>query len=425
MELSKLPFTLKPQNTVSDLSIAPYFPFARVVPVDQTLTELAAQVEAVITLAPMEGAQPFCSVCGEDGGRLHMYGTRRVRDLNLAHARVNLVVPNRKLRCATCRTIRTEGHSFLDPYRRHTLRFERAVAGLCRHMSIKQVADHFGLSWHAVKEIDKRRLEWEVGTPCYDGLRLLAVDEVAVHKGHTYLTTVLDLETGRIVWVGKGRSEATLASFFEELTPEQRQSIEAVASDMASGFRNAVEKACPHAAQVYDLFHVVAKYSREVVDVVRNQEANKQKDEAGRKLIKGSRYLLLKNESKLHEPQRQALKELLAVNETLNTVYILKDQLREIWRCSDPAVATKALDDWCSLAEQSGITPLATFGRNLRRHEKGIVNHCRYPLHTGRLEGINNKIKVIKRTAYGFRDDAYFILKIKGAFPGTLQQNPR
>lgn len=424
MELSKLPFTLKPQNTVSDLSIAPYFPFARVVPVDQAVVELATHVEAVITLAPLEGALPFCSVCGENGGRLHMYGTRRVRDLNLAHARVDLVVPNRKLRCANCRTIRTEGHSFLGSYRRYTLRFERAVADLCRHLPIKQVAEHFGLSWHAVKEIDKRRLEREVGTPCYDGLRLLAVDEVAIHKGHTYLTTVLDLETGRIVWVGKGRTEATLTSFFEELTPEQRASIEAVATDMAAGFRNAVEKACPHAALVYDLFHVVAKYSREVVDVVRTEEAKKQ-DEAGRKLIKGSRYLLLKNAANLRESQQQALRELLAANEALNTVYVLKDQLKQIWSCSDPAVAKTALDHWCAMAEQSGITPLATFARNLRRHEKGIVNHCLYPIHTGRLEGINNKIKVIKRQAYGFRDDAYFILKIKGAFQGSLQLNLR
>lgn len=424
MELSKLPFTLKPQNTVSDLSIAPYFPFARVVPVDQAVTEFATHVEAVITLAPMGGAQPFCSVCGENGGRLHMYGTRRVRDLNLAHVRVDLVVPNRKLRCATCRTIRTEGHSFLDTYRRYTLRFERAVAGLCRHMSIKQVADHFGLSWHAVKEIDKRRLEREVGTPCYDGLRLLAVDEVAVHKGHTYLTTVLDLETGRIVWVGKGRSEATLAGFFAELTPKQRKSIEAVASDMAAGFRNAVEKACPRAAQVYDLFHVVAKYSREVVDVVRLEEAKKQ-DEAGRKLIKGSRYLLLKNAPELLASQQKELRELLAANKALSTVYILKDQLKRIWDYKRPAWARKALDQWCALAQESGIAALATFAKNLCRHERGIVNHSRYPLHTGRLEGINNKIKVIKRQAYGFRDDAYFILKIKGAFPGTLQPNPR
>ena len=424
MELSTLPFTLNPKNTVSALSIAPYFPFARVVPVDQEVFELETYAQSVITLEPLAGAWPFCSVCGEDGGRMHMYGTRRVRDLNLAHARVELVVPNRKLRCANCRTIRTEGHSFLAPYRRHTLRFERAVADLCRHLPIKQVAEHFGLTWHAVKEIDKRRLEREVGTPCYDGLRLIGVDEIAVHKGHTYLTTVLDLETGRIVWVGKGRTEATLAGFFEELTPEQRNGIEAVASDMAAGFRNAVEKACPQAAQVYDFFHVVAKYSREVVDVVRTEEAKKQ-DEAGRKLIKGSRYLLLKNAPNLLGPQRQALRALLAANKNLNTVYVLKDQLKRIWEYKHPAWARKALDQWCALAHASGIPALSTFARSLCRHEKGIVNHCRYPIHTGRLEGINNKIKVIKRQAYGFRDDAYFILKIKGPFQGTLQPNPR
>lgn len=424
MELSKLPFTLKPQNTVSDLSITPYFPFARVAPVDQQVIEQESRVHSIITLAPREGAWPLCSVCGEAGGRLHMHGTRRVRDLNLAHARVELVVPNRKLRCATCRTIRTEGHSFLGLYRRYTQRFERAVADLCRHLPIKQVAEHFDLDWHAVKEIDKRRLEREVGTACYDGLRLLAVDEVAVHKGHTYLTTVLDLETGRIVWVGRGNTESTLAGFFEELTPEQRESIEAVAADMAAGFRAAVEKACPQAALVYDFFHVVAKYGREVVDVVRLAEAKKQ-GKSGRKLIKGSRYLLLKNAPNLLGSQRKALKELLAANQTLNTVYVLKDQLKRIWAYKHPAWARKALDQWCALAQASGIPALATFARKLCRHEKGIVNHCRYPIHTGRLEGMNNKIKVIKRQAYGFRDDAYFILKIKGAFPGSLQLDPR
>ena len=351
---------------MSALSITPFFPFARVVPVDLEMVESVTRVQSVITLAPEEGALPVCSVCGQEGGRMHMYGTRRVRDLSLAHARVELVVPSRKLRCAGCQTIRTEGHDFLAPYRRYTLRFEQYVADLCRHMPVKQVADHVSLDWHAVKEIDKRRLQREVGTPSYDGLRRLAVDEVAVHKGHTYLTTVLDLETGRIVWVGKGRSEATLASFFAELTPEQRKSIEAVASDMAAGFRNAVEKACPHAAQVYDLFHVVAKYGREVVDVVRLEEAKKQ-DEAGRKLIKGSRYLLLKNAPNLIGSQRKTLRELLKANESLNTVYVLKDQLKRIWDYKRPAWARKALDQWCALAQESGITALAGFARNLLR----------------------------------------------------------
>jgi transposase len=280
---------------VSALSLTPFSPFARVVPVDQQVAAVSeTDAQSVITSAPDEEALPICSVCGQEGGRMHMYGTRRVRVLNLAHARVDLVVPNRKLRCGGCQTIRTEGHDFLARYHRHTLRFEQYVADLCRHAHQAGGADHVNLSWHAVKAIDKRRLQREVGTPCYDDLRLLAVDEVAVHKGHTYLTTVLDLQTGRIVWVGKGRTEATLTSFFEELTPEQRSSIEAVATDMAAGFRNAVEKTCPQAALVYDLFHVVAKYSPEVVDVVRLAEAKKQ-DEAGRKLIQGSSYLLLKN----------------------------------------------------------------------------------------------------------------------------------
>jgi transposase len=193
---------------------------------------------------------------------------------------------------------------------------------------------------------------------------------------------------------------------------------------MSAAFRNAVERACPHAALVHDFFHVVAKYGGEVIDRVRTAEAKKQ-DEAGRKLIKGSRYLLLKNAPNLRRPQKKALRELLAANENLNTVYVLKDQLKRIWGYRHPAWARKALDQWCALALASGIPALATFARNLRRHEKGIVNHCRYLIHTGRLEGINNKIKVIKRQAYGFRDDNYFILKIKGAFPGTLQPNPR
>lgn len=238
------------------------------------------------------------------------------------------------------------------------------------------------------------------------------------------MTTVLDLETGRMVWIGKDRTKATLSRFFQELTAEQRASIEAVATDMAAGFREAVAEACPHAVLVYDLFHAVAKFSREVIDRVRVDESKKQ-DEAGRQMIKGSRYLLLKNDSNLLADQRERLNTLLAANENLNTVYVLKDQLKHIWAEQLPELAERALNQWCELAEASGLKPLKTFAKNLRLHAAGIISHCLYPLHTCRLEGMNNKIKVIKRMAYGFRDDAYFILKIKGAFPGILHPNPR
>jgi transposase len=346
-----------------------------------------------------------------------------VRDLGLAHARVDLIVPQRKVRCDTC-GVRVEALSFAEPYRRFTKRFERAVAQLCRKLSIRDVAEHYGLSWHTVKEIDRRRLVSEVGTPCYDGLRLLAVDEIAVRKGHHYLTLVLDLETGRVVWIGEGRSEETLASFFAELAPEQRAAIEAVATDMAPGYGRAIAQWCPQAELVYDLFHVAAKYSREVVDIVRREEA-KQYAGPDRKFIKGSRYLLLRNRADLEPDQRQRLDELLEANEKLNTVYVLKDQLKEIWSYRRVGWARRALERWCDLAWESGIEPLARFARNLLRHAQGILNHCHYPLHTGRLEGVNNKIKVMKRIAYGYRDQIYFMLKIKDAFRGSLQPNLR
>ncbi len=424
MKMSKSHSCSGLEDAVSALSIAPYFPFPRVLPVRQEVSGgEAGSCQSVIWFESDSRHSPVCSGCGQRVRIVHSIAMRRVADLPLAHARVELIIPQRKLRCPRC-GVRTESLEFLSPYRRCTLRFERAVADLCRVLPVQHVAAHFGLGWHTVKEIDKRRLKREVGTACYDGLRLLAVDEIAVHKGHTYMTTVLDLETGRMVWLGKDRTKATLSRFFQELTFEQRSSIEAVATDMAVGYRDAVSEACPNAALVYDLFHAAAKFSREVIDRVRVDES-KERDEAGRQMIKGSRYLLLKNTENLTGDQRQRLEELLAANQNLNLVYVLKDQLKLIWTYRRPDLAERALNQWCALAEASGLRPLQTFAKNLLRHAGGIISHCRYPLNTGRLEGINNKIKVIKRMAYGFRDDAYFILKIKGAFPGNLHPNPR
>ena len=414
--MSEVRFTLSLEDAVSALSITPYFPFPRVIPVRQEVTTTDAGAgHAVIWFESDPRQRPICSGCGKLRTRIHSTRLRRVADLPFGQAQMELVIPQRKVRCPRC-GVRTERHDFLSPYRRATVRLERAVGELCRVLPVQHVAAHFGLEWHTVKEIDERRLEREVGTPCYDRLRLLAVDEIAVHKGHTYMTTVLDLETGRMVWLGHDRTKACLAGFFAELTPAQRTSIEAVATDMAAGYREAVTEACPHVALVYDLFHAVAKFSREVVDRVRVDESKK-RTEAGRQLIKGSRYLLLKNQENLVGDQSERLAALLAANRNLNTVYVLKDQLKHIWTYRRPAWARRALEQWCALAEASGLAPLKTFAKNLRRHEAGIVNHCRYPLHTGRLEEINNKIKVIKRMAYGFRDVRLFHLNAPRQHP--------
>jgi len=171
--------------------------------------------------------------------------------------------------------------------------------------------------------------------------------------------------------------------------------------------------------EVYDLFHVVAKYGREVIDRVRVDEAYRVRhDHAARKVIKGARWLLLRNRENVQKTEdRVRLQELLRANRRLATVYVLKDDLKHVWQYTYPGAATRFFNDWYHRAVRSRIQPLKVFAQKLKAKLRGILSHCRYPLHTSMLEGINNKIKVIKRMGYGYRDDGYFFLKVMAAFP--------
>jgi len=282
-------------------------------------------------------------------------------------------------------------------------------------MTVKEAAQHVGIDWKTVKNIDKLFLEQEYGQPNYDGLRILAVDEISIRKGHRYLTVVLDYLTGRVVWIGKQRKARTLSRFFNQLTSAQRKALEAIAMDMWDPYIKAVQKKVPHVKIVFDLFHVVAQFSK-VIDQVRNSEYRKasQQDKA---VFKGAKYLLLKNRSHIRRKKdRQQLKELLKLNEVINSVLILKEKLKHIWSYRSRTWANKALDEWCALARALNHRAVSKFAQTLERYRYGILNHCEYSIHTGKLEGVNNKIKVIKRKAYGFCDLRYFSLKIFQAF---------
>ena len=193
--------------------------------------------------------------------------------------------------------------------------------------------------------------------------------------------------------------------------------------DMHAPFEVEVRAQCPAAEIVYDLFHVVMKFGREVIDRVRIDEANRvRKDKVARKVVKGSKWLLLANRENLTEPShRVRLKELLEANQALMTVYLLKDDLKQLWGYSREGWARRAWNDWLARAMESGIAPLKAFARNLTKRIDGVLAQCRWKLNTSVLEGMNNKVKVLKRMAYGFRDDDYFFLKIKAAFPGKAR----
>lgn len=404
---------------MSGPSVAAYFPFTRMKMVHQNVHLDAEPATALITLEPDRRFRPVCRVC-QARGTVHSKGLRRiVRDLNLGSAQTLLQVEYRRLWCPLCQRAQVEHLDFLDPHKRVTRRMAKYIYTLCKVMTIQDVARHLDLDPKTAKAIDKHFLEEEFGETDTTDLRILAIDEIAIRKGHNYMTVVLDYLTGRVVWMGEGRSKETLDVFFAEMTKEQKAAIEAVAVDMWEPFTNRVEHYCPQAKIVFDLFHLVKAFG-EVIDGVRRDEVRNAKTTEDAKYIKGSRYLLLKNRGNLKAKQRVQLRELLAVNERLSAVYQLKDQLKLIYRYKRRGWAKKALDQWCEMAGEIDHPKMRRFIGRLQFFEEGILNHCDYPIGTSPLEGVNNKIKVIKRKAYGFHDSRYFALKVKQALPGRL-----
>lgn len=306
---------------------------------------------------------------------------------------------------------------FIDPYRRVTKRFARYILDLCQYMNIKEVAEHCAIDWKTVKEIHKRYLKDKYPHKVKGNPSILMIDEISLKKRHTYLSIIADWNTGEVIWVGKGRKYKTVKKFFDSLSKEQKNSIMAVSIDMWDPYIKAVKEQCPRACIVFDQFHVACAFNR-VIDEVRNIEYRKA-NKAGKEVIKGSKYLLLKNKVHVTAGEWPKLKELLKLNTSLTTTYILKDYLKKLWRYRYPKWATKAFYHWCSIAFESGVKPVIAFAKMLMRHVYGIINHCMYPIHTSRIEGINNKIKVIKRKAYGFHDIEYFSLIIKDSFANS------
>ena len=402
--------------TVDDIAWLGGWEGYRVSAVERTA---GARPEVVIFLSPAGHRAPICDGCGASVYGVHDSVVRRIRDLPILDARTWLDVPRRRVSCPRCGPS-LERLSWLDRYSRVTRRLAESVARLCQVLPIKHVAAFFGLGWDAVKAIDKRHLMDTLGAIDLSGVSILAMDEFAIHKGHRYATVIIDPTIKKVLWVGRGRGREDIRPFFELLGSAGRDRIKAVAMDMNGAYEAEVRAQCPDAEIVFDLFHVVAKFGREVVNRVRVDEANRLADDKpARKVVKSARWLLLRNRDNIKRQQDLIrLDELLAANHALMTVYVLKEDLKGLWKQRTKSAAKAAWESWFCRAIESAIKPLVTFARKLEAYLPGIIAHATWPLNTSLLEGFNNKIKVIKRMAYGFRDDEYFFLKIRAAFPG-------
>jgi transposase len=388
----------------------------RVVSTTTTDTDKVRRIE--IELVPKFREKLLCPSCGKQCTGVHDTSKRIVRDLPILDALTYLIVHRRRLFCPHCGPV-LESLPWLAKYARVTARLAESVAKLCCCLPIKHVAEFFALSWDQVKEIDKRSLQQRFGSVDLSDIEVIGMDEFALRKGHRYAIVIVEPHRKEVLYVAKGRSRESIRPFFQQLGEEGCKRLKAVVMDMNGAFEVEVKANCPQAAIVYDLFHVVAKYSREVLDRVRNSEADRLKvDKKVCKVIRTSRWLLLRNSRNVKGDDMLRLQELLEANQNLLTVYLLKEDLKQLWRFKCTEEAELFWEHWYRRAMESKIPQLILFATRLQVYLQGILNHCLWQLHTGILEGINNKIKVIKRMAYGFRDHDYFFLKIRAAFPG-------
>ena len=367
--------------------------------------------KVVFTVEPEQEALS-CTACGSPAVIRRGEIQREFHALPIGSRQVTLRARIPRLECYECNTVRQAAIGFAEPRRTYTKSFERYVLELSLSMTILDVAKHLNVSWDVVKDIQKRNLNKHFSKPKLKHLTQLAIDEIAVSKGHRYLTVVLDLESGAVVFVGDGKGADALLPFWKRLRASHAK-IQAVATDMSPAYIDAVTTYLPAAALVFDRFHVMKLYNEKLSQLRRDLQ-REATDGPMKKSIKGTRWLLVKNPENLDPTrnERQRLAEILKLNEPLALAYYLKEDLREVWEQVDEEAAQAHLMDWILRAEISGVAMLIKFAKTLRFHAQGILAWYDYPISTGPLEGTNNKIKTMKRQAYGFRDQEFFKLKI-------------
>jgi len=319
----------------------------------------------------------------------------------------------RRVRCKTC-GVKNEKRAFLSDNTKYTLRFAMQIGGLCRAMTIQDVSRLMRLDWHAVKDLDKIYMREQLRLAGPPAPRVIGVDEISIQKGHSYRIVVSDLEARRAIWFGgAGRTEADMDLFYAFLGKENAEKTRLAVMDMWKAFRNSTKKNAPQAAILFDKFHVV-KHLSDALDDIRRSEYKRVTGD-GRSFIKGQRYVLLSRRESLTDDKRKNLERLLQANARLNVAYLLREQFEQLWDYADAGDARAFFDAWRGQLRDQDLKPYEKFARMVEKHWDGIAAHCQ-PTHTiplGFVEGLNNKIRVIQRKAYGLRDEEYLALKIQ------------
>jgi len=356
--------------------------------------------------------QIHCSQCRSNRFIFRGKTLRRFRTIPIGSRPTFIEMEIPRIMCLTCDTVRQVPISFAETRRTFTKAFERYVIELSRCMTLLDIAKHLKVSWGMIKDILKRHLFKVFSNPGLKNIHWIAIDEISIGKGHRYLTVVLNLKTGRVIFVGEGKGSDALKPFWERVK-QAKSKIKAVAMDMSPAYISAVMENLPKAAIVFDHFHVV-KYFNDKLSEFRRALYNQMNNIFEKRILKGTRWLLLKNPENLKDDKNETkrLHEALELNKPLATAYYLKEELRQFWSQPDKAAAEQYIQQWIRTAQASKIPMLQKFSKTIAWHKFGILNYYDHPISTGPLEGTNNKIKTLQKQAYGFRDHEFFKLKI-------------
>jgi transposase len=339
--------------------------------------------------------------------------TRRVRDLGCGDTRVYLEIEVRRVQCRGCGKVKRERLEFLADNPFYTKRFAHYVGRRCRQATIKDIGEELDLDWDTVKALEKQYMQAQLAKAGRPGPKVIGIDEISIRKGHTYRIVVSDLIRARPIWFGGAdRSEASMARFYDWLGAKKSHGIRLAVMDMWKPFRNATNARAPQAAVLFDKFHIM-RHLGEALDTVRKSEYARLSGK-DRRFIKGQKYTLLSNRENLTLEGRQSLKRLLSANKRLNTAYLLKESFAQLWSYERESWARRFFENWRASLKWQRLKPYEKFAEMIDRHWDGIAAYCRpeNKVSLGFVEGLNNKIRVIQRRAYGLRDEEYLRLKI-------------
>ena len=363
----------------------------------------------------------MCGDCGRAQKGWYDRRVRHVRDLSCGNARIYLEVEVRRVQCKRCGRVKREQLAFLADNPFYTQRFAYYVGRRCRNETIKDVAQELHLDWDTVKTLDKQYMRAQLAKAGTPGPKAIGIDEISIRKGHTYRIVVSDLHRKRPIWFGgEDRSEASMLQFYEWLGSKKSRGVRLAVMDMWKPFRNATQAQAPQAAILFDKFHVM-RHLGEALDKVRKAEYARLSGK-DRRFIKGQKYTLLSHRENLTADGRTALKTLLAANKRLNTAYLLKESFGQLWDYQREGWARRFFEQWRASLKWQRLEPFEKFAQMIERHWDGIAAYC-HPenkISLGFVEGLNNKIRVIQRRAYGLRDEEYLRLKILTCMLPTL-----